>query len=270
VAKMTEHSKAVANRAAREMSNTAAFLAGAAAGCFFLPPGGPMAGAVLGIASAVAWYMSNEYGGLANDPPRDDFEMVSIFKETPESFNLKAPSNDFESTWQYIVRNQILIVGALHEVVISFERSAGISEVEEKASVQKKDQLQSYKAIQDEAIKHNMMACIQLHNDLLRYSPRANLEWYNLRKELLKASEKRHSESKSAKKNFSNLWNEKIRPKLGQYRLDHFGISDFTDYLEFIDQQDVPSELPNILLGTEWYENRESISSELLNISKTL
>ena len=82
-------------------------------------------------------------------------------------------------------KHQILIVGALNDLITSFER---ISRVQQKVSEEQNDELEGYKTIQNEAIRHNTMSCMRFQNDILRYTPRANLEWHSLKQELFKTT----------------------------------------------------------------------------------
>lgn len=268
LAQKSEASINAARRAADAMNYTAATLAGGAAASAPWGPIGAAAATLLGIGSAVAWWMATDYSKLATDPPRNDFDSVSIFKQSFESFDFKAPSNEFESVWQKVVQNLLLVVGTINDTIISLERDAGISKFEI-MSKKKSDEIKNLKNIQREAIMHNLNASVHLHNELLYVTPRANIEWYNLKRKFHNTEKKENPASKTRRDKFVELWKEATEPTLDQYKLNRFGITNTTEFLKYIQQQQLPK-MPNILFDANFYVSIDSISSELFKLSKTL
>jgi hypothetical protein len=81
------------------------------------------AGAVLGVASFTAWWIGNRYQRLANDPPRDDFGLVSISGASVDESAL--PSDEPDATAARFVAQQLILADALSCLVTSLERFDG-------------------------------------------------------------------------------------------------------------------------------------------------
>src|SRR5450755_1793770 len=81
------------------------------------------AGAALGVCSFGAWFVGNRYQRLANDPPRDDFDQVTISAATLDEGALPAAEPD--ATVTRVAAQQIILADAVSCLVTSLERFDG-------------------------------------------------------------------------------------------------------------------------------------------------
>ncbi|WP_435591866.1 hypothetical protein [Nocardia sp. bgisy118] len=89
-------------------------------------PAGLFVGGVLAVGSFVAWGIGNRYQRLANDPPRDDFDQVSISEARLDEGAL--PADELLASFVRYAANQAILADALAALVTSLERFDGAVE----------------------------------------------------------------------------------------------------------------------------------------------
>src|SRR5262245_15962515 len=70
-------------------------------------PAGLFVGGVLGVGSFLAWGIGNRYQRLANDPPRDDFDQVTISGAQLDEGAL--PATEPQATFVKYAANQLIL-----------------------------------------------------------------------------------------------------------------------------------------------------------------
>src|SRR5436305_5822987 len=81
------------------------------------------AGVALGVCSFGAWFIGNRYQRLANDPPRDDFDQVTISAASVSDARL--PPDEPDATAARFAAQQVILADTLSCLVTSLERFDG-------------------------------------------------------------------------------------------------------------------------------------------------
>ena len=140
----------------------------AAAGIVYGVIGNPVAGAVYGAASLGARALSDHVERAARDPARFDFDKISSF-QYPERARFfltleRLEEVDFASVWKQIANDMIVLSLAHEDLVISYDRSEG--------AVEKQDREAERKQI--DVIKENHRACAEIAKRLIEVTSHAN------------------------------------------------------------------------------------------------
>jgi hypothetical protein len=251
------------NDTATVLAGTAAVLGAVAAGLATTGVGVPAAAGVAlvaGVASAVAWYMGDRYQELANDPPRDDFQIVSWFE--PVAFKLQKPANDLEATWQNFTAKNVRLASAMRSLVLSLERCEG-------AAVATGTRARAAEIKQIEAIVHNATACAQWLDEIAALRSEVNLAWGQLRHELVSAGYGTDSMTpREWRDNLTKVWQAS---KPGLHRKYKLLSSDLMELEGVVDQriqeQSSPPNLPRMLLDATWAKSTKDVAAHLRNLS---
>ena len=127
--------------------------------------GGVGIGAALAVCSFGAWYMGNRYQRLANDPPRDDFDVQSISSAVYQPAGLSG--DDTADMLRRLAAHQIMVADAIECLVMSVERFDGAAAAEDSASMQ----------AQAEAIRQNADALFAAHAIVADCAAQLNELW---------------------------------------------------------------------------------------------
>jgi len=152
---LTIEAKHAASVGAGAANDAAAVLAGGAAVCGGLAVVtggvGGLCAAGFALLSAGAWLVGNEYGDLALDPPRSDYDIVTVYRAppyTPLSYDRSHPP------LSRFIRLQAQIGGAIAALVTSMERLDG-ARIDLRAGTSEPDQLVRQMSKQRGAIAKN-------------------------------------------------------------------------------------------------------------------
>jgi hypothetical protein len=155
----------VCNDAAVVLGVGAVVVAGAAAATGVGAPAGALAGGALAIGSFGAWLIGNRYQRLANDPPRDDIETVSV---SGASVNADAlPAEEPQRSVARLAAQQIVLADALGLLVTSLERFDGAVAAGNGEAA----------SAQAGAVKDNVAVVLTCHSELASLAPTVNAAW---------------------------------------------------------------------------------------------
>jgi hypothetical protein len=174
---MTVEAKHAAAEAAGAANDAAAALAGAASlvGLVSWYTGvGAGVAAVLAGASAAAWWVGNEYGDLALDPPRPDYHLVKRFQ--PRAIRAPMAESENAAIWGAFLDLQIEMGDAIAALVTSMERLDG-ARMDLKRPGADADRLTRQMGTQRRAIRHNATAATRRVAQLLALRSRVNEVW---------------------------------------------------------------------------------------------
>lgn len=245
------------------LAGAAAVLGGVAAGLAVTGVGVPAAAGVAviaGLASGIAWYTSGRYQELANDPPRDDFQKISLFK--PSHFNLHKPAPEFEATWQNFVAKNVLLASAMRALIVSLERYDGAAMVTEVRS-------RSAQIKQIEAIVHNATACVQQLEAMAALRSEVNVIWKQHRSALVSAGWGNDSMALEAwPDKFNQLWRTCLPQLRDEYNLSPSDISEVEGIVHqrIKEQKSLPT-LPRVLLDASWANTMKNLAAQLRSMS---
>jgi hypothetical protein len=216
------------------------------------------------------------FRAIADDPPRDDFEIVNEFE--PARFNLKRPANHFERTWQDYATKNVHLATALRALLVSWERRDGVKAQLEKWSARPGSwavtDLRKFGMAQSEAVRHNAEASAQLVGDLLALRRRMNMAWQQLVKKLGGAESYPASlTSHELAIKVQEICKTNMRSFQASYRLSD---SDMKEIMATTDQvieqlrlQGASLKLPDLVLGEPWVECMEAVSGQLREMALT-
>jgi hypothetical protein len=123
------------------------------------------AGLVLGLGSFVAWGIGNSYQRLATDPPRDDFDQVTV---SAAQLNQAAlPQDPALATAASYAANQLILADVLDALVTSLERFDG--------AVAAGDT--SHASAQADAVSSNAAAVVSTQQALIDQAAALNDVW---------------------------------------------------------------------------------------------
>jgi hypothetical protein len=170
-AQQRQNAKAAAANAAVSANDTAVVLGGAglivAAGGVVLgaAPLGVGVGLVLGLGSFAAWAIGNRYQRLANDPPRDDFDQVTV--SGAQLVDTEIPATEPDATFIRYAANQLILIDAMAALVTSLERFDGAVAAgdTDKANMQAA------------AVQRNASRVVTAHNTLMGLTAPINETW---------------------------------------------------------------------------------------------
>jgi hypothetical protein len=204
-----KHAAAEAAAGANDVAAALTTLAGIAGVVAVLTGGvGGGAAAALGVGSGIAWWIANEYGDLALDPPRHDYHLVTKFK--PRHVELLRAESEIETIWNEFSHTQAELAEALAALTTSLERLGG-ARLDLRRLGAEADLLAHRITTQRQAIRHNAAAAKRRIHVLLGLRSRVNAAW-RAYTDLLCASAKSisHEELERA---LAKLWSE-IMPTL--------------------------------------------------------
>lgn len=216
------------------------------------------------------------FRAIADDPPRDDFEIVNEFE--PARFNLKRPANHFERTWQDYATKNVHLATALRALLVSWERRDGVKAQLEKWSTRPGrwavTDLRKLGMAQSEAVRHNAEASAQLVGELLALRRRMNMAWQQLVEKLGGAESYPASlTSHELAIKVQEICKTNMRSFQVSYRLSD---SDMKEIMATIDQvieqlrrQGASLKLPDLVLGEPWVECMEAVSRQLREMALT-
>jgi hypothetical protein len=171
-AEQRQKAKAAAANAAVAANDTAVVLGGAGiiiatvGGATGLgAPAGLFVGGILGVGSFAAWAIGNRYQRLANDPPRDDFDQVTI--SGAQLVDEAVPAEEPQATFIRYAANQLLVADAMAALVTSLERFDGAVDAGDQASAN----------AQGEAVKANADLVVSAQGALIDLAGSVNAAW---------------------------------------------------------------------------------------------
>ena len=138
-------------------------LAGVASGVGALA--GVGVGAVLAVCSFGAWWVGNRYQRLANDPPRDDFDQVTV--STAAVVEEALPADEPDATASRMAAEQLVLADAVAALVTSLERYDGASQAGDQAAADS----------QADAVAQNAAAVEASHGRLADIAAALNEAW---------------------------------------------------------------------------------------------
>jgi hypothetical protein len=139
---------------------------GALAGLIFMP-----GGVVIVIGAAFFQWLGGRYQELANDPPRPDFDQVTLFQSFPVS---PVPGADGQPAWQAFLRDGAFIAVGLRCLTTSLERLDG---AEAALATAPSDALRAAQQRQIDAVRKNATAIADLLDGLPAQRDAVNAAW---------------------------------------------------------------------------------------------
>ncbi len=122
-------------------------------------------GLVLGLASFGAWAIGNRYQRLANDPPRDDFNQVTISRA---ALNVTAlPTAEPDATAIRYAANYLILIDAMSSLVTSLERFDGALAANNADNA----------STQSDAVQSNASLVVATHSAILDLTAPVNQAW---------------------------------------------------------------------------------------------
>ncbi len=270
-AKMTKaQAKKAAAKGATGMNYTASLLAGAGAtAAIFGGPIGLGVGAVLGLGSAAAWWMGTSYSDLANDPPRDDFQIETKFEM--HKYNFQIAENEFEAACQDLSRLLVSKSAAIKSLVTSLERYDGVTALMNKTdSVEAGDgEYLQFVILQADAVAHNARASAELGEELIELEPRLNLAWGQFQKSIASTqSDLAKTSSSELGAKYAELWQES-KPSFQQ--IFQYSDSEMKDLTAVVEEkmhaQPLDLRTGTVLLDIEWVQAIRLTSDEFRQLS---
>jgi hypothetical protein len=266
--------KAVAPRIAPAITDASNILrlgAGAAAvGTWWTGAGGLVAGGLSVAAGATGW-LGGKFTRIANDPPRQDFQIASKFE--PVNFTLKPPANDLEATWQDFASRNILLGSAIDMLVTSIERHDGLRALRLNSRMPLNPEHAGHMLAQVDAITHNAAACARLTEDLLAVQPKVNLAWGQLKVTFQFASLSRAPltyEQLSSK--LAETWEGDRRDIQTYFGLSETEIANVSSRrhqaIQQLSLQKGPVSVPDTLLDEGWKERTRANSLRFHEVSR--
>jgi hypothetical protein len=128
-------------------------------------PAGLLVGGILGVCSFGAWTIGNRYQRLANDPPRDDFDQVTI--SGAQLVEDAIPATEPDAAFIRYAANQLILIDATAALVTSLERFDGAVAAGDPDSA----------SIQADAVASNASLMVTAHNALIDVASPINDSW---------------------------------------------------------------------------------------------
>lgn len=127
-------------------------------------------GAALMLGSFGAWYIGNRYQRLANDPPRDDFDVISVTEATNPFLIDVQSSVDAATTAVELAVYQLILADALDHLVTALERHDGALMADDDNAA----------AAQAEAVRRNAAAGVFAQSVVVQSATTLNNFWTGL------------------------------------------------------------------------------------------
>ncbi len=128
-------------------------------------PAGLLVGGILGLGSFAAWAIGNRYQRLANDPPRDDFDQITISGAQLLEEAIRA--DEPQATFIRYAANQLIVADAMAALVTSLERFDGAVEAGNPDSA----------STQADALQSNANLVVSAHTALIDLATSVNDAW---------------------------------------------------------------------------------------------
>lgn len=211
--------------------------------------GGIAAGATM--LAGAAGLLSAVYSKMANDPPRDDYQMADRF-ELPQ-FELKVPESDEEATLQEFSKLAVSQTSAIDSLVTSIERYDGAQAARSKAG-ETDDEVQGFLKLQAEAAAHNAHASAELGRSQLEMREGVNYVWQQFREQLIEASKTADKPSKREIDEGFAVMQENTQASLREgFKLSDEQLAEVETNLRSVRKSVVPvADLPDQLLDDAW------------------
>jgi hypothetical protein len=217
-------------------------------------------GVLITLTSSALAYFNHRLNVLANDPPRDDIDVVSRFNGL--TFDLPAPADDHEVRWQVLIKKLVSTAVCVGDLIRSLERVDGALLVQGRRGVQFVPQLSLQKA----AVQHNATACAALLRELSVLTQPTNEAWHTLIDILTRHRiDPATLSPQEIRTHLRTVWGEQ-KPRLRtQWGLSQTEMAALTQAVEteIERMQGRIPRLPDVLLDDTWKTSLESLAQAL-------
>ncbi len=221
-----------------------------------------VAAGVLGIISGVAWFVGNRYQDHANDPPRNDFHDVSVFKPYP--ITLPPEINDAENTWRQFIEKSAFLALAIRNLTTSRERADGVAQAIKQA---KTDDLEECQIRQEAAIQQNAGAAADLIDALVAKRDEVNTAWS---RQVVVLQEARVDPSPDMARAASSQVSEANEPWMKNIvQCDDAEYARMSHAMKSQMLSSAWSKPPDVLLNDAWKDAMQQMSSALKRTART-
>jgi hypothetical protein len=234
-----------------------AAIAGMGGAALSLAAAAPVAIAATGLlfVGSAAWFVANRFQAFANDPPRHDFDVVSICEERD---TVPMPSELARGVWHDFTIPCVQLATSMRCLTTSIERAEGIVAA---IATDAGNSLTDASQRQHDAIQRNALSSIDLIETLLEQRAPMNASWATVRLQLADAAGTSQPEGDP----FGKMW-EYVEPWIVKsWQLESSELAEMKQQLR---NADPPSGREReILLEDGWAKGMQDLAGSLQRLA---